>query len=137
VGLPRGRYACAVPPRLEAARRGPCHGIWIATTTFVPTFLAIVVGIPYLAGLAPATPSATPRPATRPTPPPIPFKATAPQRPEPAVTIDENWARGPASASQDSAKQFAAMVKDVGFPAHVRREDWRGIRWVVWIGNPD
>ena len=125
-------------PRLGAARRGSSHGIWIAATTFAPTFLAIVVGIPYLAGLAPATPSATPRPATPPTPPPIPFKAAAPQRPEPAATtIDENWARGPAFASQDSAKQFAAMMKDVGYPAYVRREDRRGIRWVVWIGNPD
>jgi hypothetical protein len=31
--------------------RGSLHGIWIALATFVPTFLAIVFGIPYLAGL--------------------------------------------------------------------------------------
>jgi hypothetical protein len=32
-------------------RGGSFHGIWIALATFVPTFLAIVFGIPYLAGL--------------------------------------------------------------------------------------
>lgn len=31
--------------------RGSLHGVWIALATFVPTFLAIVVWIPYLAGL--------------------------------------------------------------------------------------
>lgn len=35
----------------EVARLGPSHGIWIALATFVPTFLAIFFGIPYLAGL--------------------------------------------------------------------------------------
>jgi hypothetical protein len=30
---------------------GSVHGIWIALATFVPTFLAIFLGIPYLAGL--------------------------------------------------------------------------------------
>jgi hypothetical protein len=191
-------------PRLGAARRGPSHGIWVAVTTFVPTFLTIVFGIPYLAGLpmasrspvdlqdrtpptmssrgpesgfggappnempremramrpvgpadaparwastptrlslgnalAPATPSAIPRPATRPTPPPIEFKAAEPQRSAPTVTTDDTWARGPAFASQDSAEHFAARMQRVGFPAYVRREDRRGTRWVVWIGNPD
>ena len=35
--------------------RGSLHGIWIALATFVPTFLAIVFGIPYLAGLPTAS----------------------------------------------------------------------------------
>lgn len=148
-------------PRLGAPRRDPSHGIWVAVTTFVPTFLAIVFGIPYLAGLpmasrspvdlqgsrpptmssrgpvAPATPSAIPGPATRPTPPPIEFKGAEPQRSAPTVTMDETWARGPAFASQDSAEHFAARMQRVGFPTYVRREDRRGTRWVVWIGNPD
>jgi len=132
--------------------------------TFVPTFLAIVFGIPYLAGLpmasrspdstpptmssrgpesgfggapASATPSTIPRPAARPTPPPIEFKAAEPQRSAPTVTTDDTWARGPAFASQDSAEHFAARMQRVGFPTYVRREDRRGTRWVVWIGNPN
>ncbi len=191
-------------PRLGAARPGPSHGIWVAVTTFVPTFLAIVFGIPYLAGLpmasrspeglqrstpptmssrgpesgsggappnemsretrairpvgltdaparlastptrqslgnalVPATPSAIPRPAARPTPRPIELKATKPQPSAPTVTKDDTWARGPAFASQDSAEHFAARMERLGFPAYVRREDRRGTRWVVWIGNPD
>jgi hypothetical protein len=181
-------------PRLGAVRLG------LAVTTFVPTFLAIVFGIPYLAGLhmasrspvdlqgtmssrgpesgfggapphempremramrpvgladaparlastptrlslgnapAPATLAAIPRPAARPTPPPIELKAAEPQRSAPTVTKDDTWARGPDFASQNSAEDFAARMKRVGFPAYVRREDRRGTRWVVWIGNPD
>ena len=38
-------------PRLGTAKPGPAQGLWIAVTTFVPTFLATVFGIPYLAGL--------------------------------------------------------------------------------------
>jgi SPOR domain len=34
---------------------GSFHGIWIALATFVPTFLAVVFGIPYLAGLPTAS----------------------------------------------------------------------------------
>lgn len=191
-------------PRLGAARPGPTHGIWIAVTTFVPTFLAIVFGIPYLAGrptatrfpadlhdrtpatmasrgparglggappnemprelgamrpvgladasawldstptrhslrtsAIPATPPAVPRPAARPTPRPIELKTSEPQRSAPTVTQDDTWARGPAFASQDSAEHFAARMQRVGFPAYVRREDRRGTRWVVWIGNQD
>jgi hypothetical protein len=179
-------------PRLGAARRGPTHGIWIAVTTFVPTFLAIVFGIPYLAGRpmanrfpadlhgrtpvtmasrgpergfggvppnemprgmgamrpvgladapawldstptrqslrnapVPATPSAIPRPAARPTPTPIELKAAEPQRSASPVTKDDIWARGPAFLSQDAAEHFAARMKRVGFPAYVRREDRR------------
>jgi hypothetical protein len=37
-------------PLLGAARLGPSYGIWAAATAFVPTFLTIVFGIPYLAG---------------------------------------------------------------------------------------
>jgi hypothetical protein len=39
----------------EAAGVGPSHGLRIALATFVPTFLAIVLGIPYLAGLPTAS----------------------------------------------------------------------------------
>jgi hypothetical protein len=78
-----------------------------------------------------------PRPATRPTPPPIEFKAAEAQQSAPTDTTDDTWARGPAFASQDSAEHFAARMQRVGFPAYVRREDRRGTRWVVWIGNPD
>jgi uncharacterized membrane protein len=138
-------------PRLGAARPGPTHGIWIAVTTFVPTFLALVFGLPYLAGrpmatptrdslrtpAVPATPPAIPRPAARPTTRPIELKTAEPQRSAPTVTQDDTWARGPAFASRDSAEHFAARMQRVGFPAHVRREDRRGTRWVVWIGNPD
>jgi hypothetical protein len=35
----------------EVASSGPRHGIWIAAGTFVPTFLTIVLGATYLAGL--------------------------------------------------------------------------------------
>ena len=191
-------------PRLGAARPGSAQGIWIALTTFVPTFLATVFGIPYLAGLlvasrspadlhggtpatiasrgpergfggvppnempremgamrpvgladapawldstptsqslsnAPVPPTlpAIPRPAARPTPTPIELKAAEPQRSASLVTKDDTWARGPAFLSQDAAEHFAARMKRVGFPAYVRREDRRGTRWVVWIGNPD
>ena len=39
----------------EAAGPGPSRGLRIALATFVPTFLAIVLGIPYLAGLPTAS----------------------------------------------------------------------------------
>ena len=39
----------------EAAGLGPSYGLRIALATFVPTFLAIVLGIPYLAGLPTAS----------------------------------------------------------------------------------
>jgi hypothetical protein len=39
----------------EAAGLGFSHGLRIALATFVPTFLAIVLGIPYLAGLPTAS----------------------------------------------------------------------------------
>lgn len=189
-------------PRFGAARLGACHGIWVAATTFVPTFLAVVWGISYLTSLpmasrpvdlqgsapptmssrepesgfggvpsnemaperravwpvvgvadAPvrlvstptreslgntavsATPAPIPRPAARPVPPSIELKPAEPQRSGPTVTRDDTWARGPAFASQDAAEHFAARMKRVGFPADVRREDRRGTRWVVWIGN--
>lgn len=35
----------------ELPRSGPIHGIWLAVATFVPTFLATLLGIAYLAGL--------------------------------------------------------------------------------------
>lgn len=181
---------------------GPFHGIWVAATTFVPTFLAIVCGIPYLTspptasrysvdredskppamslrapekgfGRVPlndkpserravlpvgfadapvrlvstptvespgnaavsATPTTIPQPAARLVPPSIQLEP-ADQRSGPTVTNDDTWARGPAFTSQDSADHFAARMRRVGFPAHVRREDRGGTRWVVWIGNP-
>lgn len=64
---------------------------------------------------------------------PAPISA---QRSGLTVTRDDAWARGPAFAKQDSAEHFAARMERVGFPAYVRREDRRGTRWVVWIGNP-
>ncbi len=39
----------------EVAGLGPPHGLRIALATFVPTFLAIVLGIPYLGGLPTAS----------------------------------------------------------------------------------
>ena len=200
---PGGDMPALSRPRLGAARPGPTQGIWIAVTTFVPTFLAIVFGIPYLAGLpvasrssadlhggtpatmasrgpergfggvppnempgkmgaigrwalptrrrgglqppielslgnapAPATPSAIPG-AARSTPTPIELKAAEPHRSALPVTKDDTWARGPAFLNQDAAAHFAARMQRVGFPTYVRREDRRGTRWVVWIGNPD
>jgi hypothetical protein len=205
VGLPKGVICLLCPVRVSGLTRpGPAQGIWIAVTTFVPTFLVTVFGIPYLAGLpvasrspadlhggtpatmasrgpdrgfggvppnempremgamrpvgladapawwastpielslgnapVPATPSAIPRPAARPTPSPIEPKAAEPHRSAPPVTKDDTWARGPAFLNQDAAARFAARMQRVGFPTYVRREDRRGTRWVVWIGNPD
>lgn len=171
------------------------RGIWIALATFVPTFLAVIFGLPYLAGLpmttrsnvegqgcaspvvssqvsestsqkepskemgspehtmrvggladagtrlasitttealgnaaAPATPSARTRSHEPKAAEPLPDVA--------AIMRDGSWARGPAFLRKESAAHFAARMERVGFPTHVTRDDRRGIRWVVWIGNP-
>ena len=165
--------------------RGHSRGIWIALSTFVPTFLAVVLGIPYLAGLpmstrslvesqgcappvmssqAPiASPESTKRvggpavaearlastPTTEVGNTAVPATAsprttsshepkTAEPLPSPAAAMrDGAWARGPAFLRRDSAAHFAARMERVGFPTHVRRDDRRGVRWVVWIGNPN
>ena len=78
-----------------------------------------------------------PKAVAHPAPPSIKLKPAEPRRFGPTVTKDDTWARGPAFATEHSAEHFAARMKRVGFPAHVRREDRRGTRWVVWIGNPE
>jgi hypothetical protein len=162
---------------------GHPRGIWIALSTFVPTFLTVVFGIPYLAGLPmttrslvesqgcapPVVSSQAPPESTRPvgglavaearlvsTPTTealgnTAVPATASPRTTPshepktaeslpsaaAIMSDGAWARGPAFLQKEFAAHFAARMERVGFPTHVTRDDRRGIRWVVWIGNPN
>lgn len=170
---------------MPEASLGHPRGIWIALSTFVPTFLTVVLGIPYLTGLPMTTrspvgsldctplavsspaPGAAPgrtirvggladagaqlasTPATeamgnvaisatdslRTTPSHEP-KATEPLPSAAAIMRDGVWARGPAFLQEESAAHFAARMQRVGFPTHVTRDDRRGVRWVVWIGNP-
>lgn len=39
----------------------PAHGIWVALATFIPTFLAIVIGVPHFLTSAPAPHATEPR----------------------------------------------------------------------------
>ena len=169
---------------MPEASLGHPRGIWIALSTFVPTFLTVVLGTPSLAGLpmparslvgsrdcAPPVVSA-PAPGAAPgrtirvggladagaqwasTPTRealgnVGISATAslpddPSRAEDSRTLpsaaalrDGAWARGPAFLRRESAAHYAARMERVGFPTHVRRDDRRGVRWVVWIGNPN
>ena len=168
---------------MPEASLGHPRGIWIALSTFVPTFLTVVLGIPYLAGLPMTTRSlvgslncappvvSSPAPGAAPwrtirvegladagaqfvsTPrealgnAAVPATASLPddssraEHAEPlpsaaAIMRDGVWARGPAFLQQESAAHFAARMQRVGFPTLVTRDDRRGGRWVVWIGNP-
>src|ERR1700687_3302875 len=181
----------------EASGLGHPRGIWIALSTFVPTFLTVVFGIPYPAGLPmttrshlesqgcapPVVSSQAPESTSRRVPSQeiaapertrrvagladagarlastptrealgnaaVPATASArptrshePKAAEPlpfgaAITTDDTWARGPAFLRKESAAHFAARMERVGFPTQVRRDDRRGVRWVVWIGNPN
>jgi hypothetical protein len=170
---------------MPEASLGHPRGIWIALSTFVPTFLTVVLGIPYLAGLPmttrslvgsrdcapPVVSSSAPGAApgrtirvggladagaqlastpTREALGNVGISATAslpddPSRAEDSRTLpsaaaimrDGAWARGPAFLQKESAAHFAARMQRVGFPTHVTRDDRRGVRWVVWIGNPN
>ena len=170
---------------MPEASLGHPRGIWIALSTFVPTFLTVVLGIPYLAGLPMTTRSpvgsldcappavSSPAPGAAPgrtirvggladagaqlastpareamghaaisatdslrTTPSHEPKAAEPLPSAAAIMRDGVWARGPAFLQEESAAHFAARMQRVGFPTHVTRDDRRGVRWVVWIGNP-
>ena len=58
----------------------PPRGLWIAAATFVPTFLAVFVGVPYLLGGATYTHTAGTRP-------PRPVVVSAPLTSEPDATV--------------------------------------------------
>ena len=168
---------------MPEASLGHPRGIWIALSTFVPTFLMVVLGIPYLAGLpmparslvgsrdcappvvsSPA-PGAAPRRTIRveglaaagaqwvstprealgngagPATASLPDDSSRAEHADPlpsaaAIMRDGVWARGPAFLQRESAAHFAARMQRVGFPTHVTRDNRRGVRWVVWIGNP-
>jgi cell division septation protein DedD len=81
----------------EVARWGPSHGIWIAVTTFVPTFLATFFGIAYLAG----PPTGTRFPAGREGEPQPVMSALAPQRD--FVAIPRQQAQAPAREALGNA----------------------------------
>jgi len=130
---------------LGAAGLGPSQGIWVAVTTFVPTFLTIFFGIPYLVRLPEASREMRDmRPArladaraAQPTPAPIELEAAGSHRSARTGPSDDGWVRGPDFPSHGPAAHYAARMERVGFPAAVRREEGRGTRWVVWIGRPD
>jgi hypothetical protein len=149
----------------EVASSGPLHGIWIAGATFVPTFLTIIVGATYLAGLPMGTRLA---PGGKGDPPPVVSvvvsqrgsvdaqrQADAPtvktvgdadkptRMPSPSTreALDKaavpatTWVRGAAFPDRDSAERLAARIEQEGYPSRVRRDGSSATAWVVWIAK--
>jgi hypothetical protein len=135
-------------------------GIWIALATFVPTFLAVAIGVPHFlastpprAVTAPATPvgwewrgpaaladdAPTPRPSLETREPAASVETTAirPTAPEPAPAGDSAWAPAAAFSDYQTAARLASAMHNQGYRVDVRREDSATRPWVVWIkANP-
>ena len=140
----------------DEATPGASHGIWIAAATFVPTFLATILGAAYLAGpptgtrvlaglnrgpvqvvssLAPqAGVAASPRPVEAAMRSPVEAKAAELQQ-SPPVPRDTAWIRGAAFPDRDSAESLAISIELQGYPTKVGRGDTAATLWVVWIGK--
>jgi cell division septation protein DedD len=149
----------------EVASSGPRHGIWIAAGTFVPTFLTIVLGATYLAGLPMGTRLA---PVGKGDPQPVVSVVGSPrgsvdtQRQADAPTMETaggadkpsrvpspstrealdkaavpatTWVRCAAFPDRDSAERLAARIEQEGYPSRVRRDGTSATAWVVWIAK--
>lgn len=148
----------------EVASSGPRRGIWIAAGTFVPTFLTIVLGATYLAGL-PMGPRLAPGGKDDPQPvvsvvgsqrgsvdaqrqadaPTVmtgegadkPSRVPSPSREavDKAAVPATTWVRGAAFPDRDSAERLAARIEQEGYPSRVRRDGTSATAWVVWIAK--
>ena len=131
-------------------------GIWIALATFVPTLLAVAVGVPHFlastppkAMTAPATPTGwerrrpaaiaddapTPR-ARRETSEPVASVETTAIRstaPKPTPAGDSAWTPAAAFSDNKTAARLASAMHNQGYRVDVRREDSATRPWVVWI----
>lgn len=144
----------------------PSHGLWIALATFVPTFLAIVIGVPHVLtfALAPNTIDprvpVVPRSATTASATPtgwsadlrsvflarsVPSGMEGRGRPtplvdsalKPAPAEDSAWTPAAAFSDNQTAARLASTMRNQGYRVDVRHEDAAARPWVVWIkANP-
>ena len=144
--------------------RPPRHGIWIAVATFVPTFLATVLGVPYLLGGARVThtasdsgvPPAAIAPLQYGSPPlstaPAPsLPATEPRTPTQRATpngrrsaelrasgqrknVARDWIPVAAFGDREAARRLDDRIEQQGYPLEIREDRSSTRPWAVWIG---
>jgi hypothetical protein len=87
------RYPAESQEELEA-ETPPLRGLLIALAAFVPTFLLVVIGLPYLVPLTPAPPGPLPAPMTMPPPSTTmlgPLSPVSTRLPAPLAELLETW----------------------------------------------
>ena len=116
-------------------------GIWIALATFVPTLLAVAVGVPHSTGWEWRGPAAladdapTPRARREASEPVASVETTAIRStaPKPAPAGDSAWVPAAAISDSKTAARLASAMHNQGYRVDVRREDSATRPWVVWI----
>lgn len=120
------------------------RGIQTALAAFVPTFVIVFLGLPYLLPQAPAPlsrdePWAVASPELRETWLNDAL-ALAPRRedlePKPVRSVAGDtapWVRAAAFADDGAADRLAASMRSQGYRVDVRREDSATLPWVVWV----
>jgi hypothetical protein len=120
------------------------RGIQTALAAFVPTFVVVFLGLPYLLPQAPA-------PLSR----DEPWAVASPElretwmndalalalrredlEPKPVRSVAGDtapWVRAAAFADDGAADRLAASMRSQGYRVDVRREDSATLPWVVWV----